>query len=268
MNTIVRESVESGSRPGDLRIAAVGDLHFDGSIPKIEELQVVLHEAARTADILLLCGDLTTHGQPGEIAAFVRELQSFEGHVIAVLGNHDHESDCAPMLEDMLSESGVHVLEGAAVTLGNVGFAGVKGFGGGFGKGRIEPFGERALKTFVEIAIEEADRLDAALATLETPVKVVLTHYAPIVETLHGEPEYLWPFLGSSRLMHTIDKHGAAVAFHGHAHYGSPSGRTAAGIPIHNVSLPVLRTALKQHLRIWTPGRAVASSSTRLAQEA
>lgn len=269
-----REARLQASLPPGPRIAAVADLHFDASEAAIDDLQTLLAEAAATADILLVCGDLTTHGRPGEIAAFVRELHTFEAPVVAVLGNHDHESDCAPMLEDMLTESGVHVLDGAAVEIGSIGFAGAKGFGGGFGKGRIEAFGERALKTFVEVAIDEADRLDRALSTVKAPTKVVLTHYAPIVDTLHGEPEYLWPFLGSSRLMHVIDKHEVAVAFHGHAHYGSPSGTTAGGCVVHNVALPVLRTALKQQLRVWTPtapgpaaaGAAAAAGEVGTAQ--
>ncbi len=146
--------------------------------------------------------------------------------------------------------------------LQGVGFVGVKGFGGGVGRGRVEAFGERALKSFVRATMAEAEKLDQALRTVDTAHKVVIMHYAPVADTLHGEPEMIWPFLGSSRFAELIDQHDASVVFHGHAHLGAPEGVTPAGIPVFNVSLPVLgRAGLP--CRIW---KAPAATAGRVAQ--
>ena len=229
--------VERGSRR--VRIAAVGDLHFDATQ---QGTLVDLFSAVNTqADILALCGDLTTHGEPDHMRAFVKELGGVEMPIVAVLGNHDHEHDAAAEVSAILMERGVHVLDGGQVVIQGIGFAGAKGFAGGYGRGALAPFGERLIKDFVSAAIEEAIKLETALRTLTTDVKVVLMHYSPVVDTLVGEPEYVYPFLGSSRLLEPLETHGATVIFHGHAHNGRLEGRTPSGVPVFNVALPLLR---------------------------
>lgn len=122
-----------------------------------------------------------------------------------------------------------------------VGFAGVKGFMGGFGRGTLTAFGEAETKTFVSTALDEVQRLEQALRRLATPVRVAVLHYAPIAATVRGEPEVIFPFLGTDRLAEPLDRYGASVAFHGHAHSGAFRGETPGGVPVFNVSLPVLR---------------------------
>ncbi len=223
-----------------LRIAAVGDVHFDGTTTGA--LREVFAEANREADVLALLGDLTTHGRPEQIEAFIGELKGVEIPILAVLGNHDHESDAAPTITQMLTERAIHVLDGSGVVIQGVGFAGTKGFAGGFGRGALAPFGESLIKQFARQAIDESIKLENALRVLTSETRVVLLHYAPIEGTVHGEPEVIWPFLGSSRLVQPIDTIGANVVFHGHAHHGSFEGRTPGGVPVFNVSLPILRT--------------------------
>src|SRR5690606_10275063 len=148
-----------------------------------------------------------------------------------VLGNHDYECDRVDLIQEMLEDAGVRVLDGTNVEIEGVGFAGAKGFGGGFGRRTLGPFGERVYKDFVQAAIDEALKLETALRTLETETRVVLLHYAPIPDTLHGEPLELFPFLGSSRLLQPIETYGASVVFHGHAHVGTPDGQSPGGVP-------------------------------------
>jgi Icc-related predicted phosphoesterase len=221
-----------------LRIAGVADLHFDetrrGSM--IEVLAAAGH-----ADVLALCGDMTSHGRPEQMRAFVDELAMVEIPVVAVLGNHDYEAERAPELVEIMREAGIYVLDGDYVVINGVGFAGTKGFAGGFGRGLLGPFGERLIKDFVQAAIDEALKLENALRALNTETKVVLMHYSPIAETLAGEPEAIYPFLGSSRLLTPLEDHGATVIFHGHAHHGIAEGRTPKGVPVLNVALPVLQ---------------------------
>jgi len=222
-----------------LRIAAVGDVHFDGA--GTGTLRETFAEANREADVLALVGDLTTHGRPEQIEAFIDELKGVEIPILCVLGNHDYEGDAAPVITQMLTDRDIHVLDGSGVEIQGVGFAGTKGFAGGFGRGALAPFGEALIKEFAKHAIDESIKLENALRNLNAETRVVLLHYAPIEETVHGEPEMLWPFLGSSRLVQPIDTMGANVVFHGHAHHGSFEGRTPGGVPVFNVSLPVLR---------------------------
>ncbi|MFO7260180.1 MAG: metallophosphoesterase [bacterium] len=251
---------ERGTRR--VRIAAVGDLHFDGT--QRGALVDLFSAINAEADILALCGDLTTHGHPDHMRAFVKELTGVEVPIVAVYGNHDHEYDATEELTAILAERGVHVLDGGQVVIQGIGFAGAKGFAGGYGRGALAPFGERLIKDFVGAAIEEAIKLETALRTLTTDVKVVLMHYSPVTDTLRGEPEYIYPFLGSSRLLEPLETHGASVIFHGHAHAGQLEGRTPSGVPVFNVALPLLR----QHglsFRIWeTP----APERRRAAQPA
>ena len=225
----------------ELRIAAVGDVHFDGS--RNGTLRELFADIDHNADILALCGDLTTHGAPEQMKAFVDELAGVEVPIVAVLGNHDFESAAEQECSDMLCDAGVHVLDGTHIVIEGIGFAGTKGFAGGFGRGALGPFGEQLMKDFVNAALDEALKLEKALHQLDTDTKVVLLHYSPIEDTVRGEPEPIWPFLGSSRLLQPLDIHGAAVVFHGHAHHGSLEGETPGGIPVFNVSLPLLAEA-------------------------
>lgn len=222
----------------ELRIAAIGDIHFDGSgHGSLRELFADIH---RNADVLALCGDLTSHGQPEQMKSFVDELAGVQVPIVAVLGNHDCESSAEQEVTEILTDAGVHMLDGTHIIIEGIGFAGTKGFAGGFGRGALGPFGEQLMKDFVNAALDEALKIEKALHQLNTQAKVVLLHYAPIEDTIRGEPEPIYPFLGSSRLLQPLDTHGASVVFHGHAHHGSLEGRTPGGIPVFNVSRPLL----------------------------
>ncbi|MDQ4075778.1 MAG: metallophosphoesterase, partial [Chloroflexota bacterium] len=198
-----------------MRIAAIGDLHYRPN----SVFRPLLQEIEREADLLVLAGDLTDTGRPIEMEVLLSELGPFPLPVVAVLGNHDHESGQAERLSDMLRAAGVILLDGTVVEVEGVGFVGTKGFCGGFGDTMIQPFGELALKTFIQEGLEEAVRLENALTKLRPERKVVVLHYAPIPETLEGEPLELYPFLGSARLANAIDRHGVDVIVHGHAHF-------------------------------------------------
>ncbi|HUG40344.1 MAG TPA: metallophosphoesterase [Longimicrobiales bacterium] len=221
-----------------LRIAVVGDLHYDersrgGLTERFDRVN-------READVLALVGDLTTHGQPEQMVAFLDELRVVNVPVVTVLGNHDHEGEATDQLCAMLDDAGVVVLDGDAVEIEGVGFTGVKGFAGGFGRAALGPFGEPLIKDFVQAAVDESLKLERGLRELRTEHRVVLLHYAPIADTLVGEPEQIYTFLGSSRLLEPIETLGADVIFHGHAHHGTYRGQTPSGIPVYNVSLHVL----------------------------
>jgi Icc-related predicted phosphoesterase len=223
-----------------IRIGAVADIHYerDGQ-PRLRSL---FEEAAKRVDILLLAGDLTDYGLPEEAHHLVHDLAAVGGlPVVAVLGNHDVESGREEDLVHILRAADVKVLDGESVEIKGVGIAGIKGFGGGFGRGTLEPWGETGVKAFVRESVDESLKLERALARLRTPVKIALLHYAPIRTTVVGEPEEIFPFLGSGRFEEPLNRFGVAAAFHGHAHRGSPEGHTATGIPIYNVSLPVLQ---------------------------
>jgi Icc-related predicted phosphoesterase len=224
-----------------LRIAAVGDLHCTKTSQG--KLAPIFAHAAARADVLLLAGDLTDYGHPEEAQVLARELAAAKVPTIAVLGNHDFESGQQDEVKRILVEAGIHVLDGDAHEIDGVGFAGVKGFAGGFGQRALGPWGEDAIKRFVQESVDEALKLEAALARLRTPLKVVLLHYAPVEDTVRGEPPMIFPFLGSSRLEEPIDRYHAHAVFHGHAHSGSPDGRTKGGIPVYNVALPLLRAS-------------------------
>lgn len=232
-----------------VRIAAVGDVHVEEN--RRGQLFDVLGGIAGRADYLCLCGDLTYSGKIEQARALVDELKGVEIPILAVLGNHDHEGGVEEEMARILKDAGVHHLDGDGLVLDGIGFVGTKGFVGGFGKRSLAPFGEKALKLFVQLAIDEALRLENALRNLHTETKVALLHYSPIAETVKGEPEEIYPFLGSSRYLPPLEMHGTSVIFHGHAHRGTLEGRTPAGIPVYNVALPLLR----EHgmaLRVWT----------------
>lgn len=222
----------------ELRVAAVADLHFDGS--QHGTLRELFADVQQNADVLALCGDMTSHGRPDQMRGFVDELAGVELPVVAVLGNHDYESGAEQECAELLSEAGVTVLDGTAAIIEGIGFAGTKGFAGGFGRSALGPFGEKLIKDFVDAAVEEALKLERALHEIDAATKVVLLHYSPIQDTLLGEPEVVYPFLGSSRLLQPLDTLGAQVIFHGHAHHGTAEGRTPGGIPVYNVAQPLL----------------------------
>jgi uncharacterized protein len=230
-----------------IRIAAVGDMHYDEhSRGSLSEL---IDQVNREADILAMVGDLTTHGRPEQMEAFLEELRPVGIPKVTVLGNHDHETQQAERLAGMLADAGVMVLDGQAVEIDGIGFTGVKGFAGGFGKRALGPFGEKLIKDFVQCAIDEALKLERGLREMQTEHRVVLLHYSPIVDTVKGEPEEIYSFLGSSRLLDPIETLGADVVFHGHAHFGTYRGATPSGIPVYNVGVHVLEAeGLKVHI--------------------
>ncbi len=225
-----------------VRVAAVGDLHCTRA--STGALQPLFARAAESADVLCLCGDLTDYGLPEEAHVLAAELKA-AGHmpIVAVLGNHDFESGKAEEVKRVLSGAGVRVLDGEACELLGVGFAGVKGFLGGFGTRALQAWGEPSLKRLVGETVEETLKLESALARLRTARRVALLHYSPIAATVDGEPADILPFLGSSRLEEPLNRYAVAAAFHGHAHYGRAEGRTTGGVPVYNVALPLLKRA-------------------------
>jgi Icc-related predicted phosphoesterase len=224
-----------------IRIAAVADIHVKKSSQGA--FQPLFTHATENADVLLLCGDLTDYGTPEEGKALAKEITtSLRIPAIAVLGNHDFESGHEKELAQMLTDAGVTVLDGDSHEIHGVGFAGVKGFGGGFGRRQLGAWGEKIIKDFVHECIEEALKLEAALARLRTPQKIGVLHYSPIHATVEGEPEEIVPFLGSSRLEDPLDRYRVTAVFHGHAHRGSLEGRTKGGAPVYNVAMPLLQS--------------------------
>jgi Icc-related predicted phosphoesterase len=225
-----------------VRVAAVADLHCTRNSQGL--FLSLFTEVNARADVLLVCGDLTDHGLPEEAQVVVRDLTAaVKIPTLAVLGNHDWHSGKHEELEQILSEAGVKVLDGDDYEVLGIGFAGVKGFAGGFGRHTLEAWGEEAIKHFVYESVEEALKLEKALARLPGPQRIVALHYAPIQATVEGEPPPIFPFLGSSRLEEPINRYQVTAVFHGHAHHGSPEGKTREGIPVYNVSLSVLRQA-------------------------
>jgi Icc-related predicted phosphoesterase len=204
-------------------------------------LQPIFAAVAEQADVLVLCGDLCDYGLAEEAQVLVRELSAVRVPVVGVLGNHDFESGQQDAVKEILCAAGVQVLDGDACEINGIGFAGVKGFGGGFGARALGPWGENTIKAFVREAVDEALKLESALARLRVEHRVAVLHYSPIQATVEGEPEAIFPFLGSSRLEEPLNRYPANAVFHGHAHHGSPEGQTQTGIPVYNVSLPLLR---------------------------
>jgi len=223
-----------------IRIAAVGDLHIHKTSKGA--LQPLLSPVNEGADVLLLCGDLTDYGLPEEAHILAQELKSaVRIPIVGVLGNHDYESGKEREVRAILTDVGVELLDGEATEIHGVGFAGVKGFIGGFDRGTLGACGEAAIKRFVQEALDEAMKLESALARLRTPRRIAILHYSPVRATVEGEPLEIYPFLGTSRLEDPLDRYAVDAVFHGHAHNGSPQGRTRAGIPVYNVALPLIR---------------------------
>jgi Icc-related predicted phosphoesterase len=224
-----------------VRFAAVGDLHCTKDAAG--SLRHFFAQAAEAADVLLLCGDLTDYGTTAEAKVLAGELAqvAMARPVVAVLGNHDFESDQPEEVTRILKDAGVRVLDGEAVEVLGVGIAGAKGFAGGFGRGALGPWGEHAIKAFVQEALHEALKLESALAKLRTEHRIALLHYAPIAATVQGEPLEIFPFLGTTRLEEPLIRYPVSAVFHGHAHRGTPEGKTVNGTPVFNVAMPLLR---------------------------
>jgi Icc-related predicted phosphoesterase len=223
-----------------VRLAALGDLHCAKTSQAA--MQTMFAQVAAHADVLLLCGDLTDYGLPEEAQLLAKELStSVKIPVVAVLGNHDFHSDKPDEVKKILGDAGTTVLDGDACEIHGIGFAGVKGFVGGFGRGTLAPWGEPMIRRFVHEAIEEALKLEGALARLRTEHRIALLHYAPIQATVVGEPPEVYPFMGCSRLEEPLHRYPMTAVFHGHAHHGSPEGKTSSGVPVYNVALPLLR---------------------------
>ncbi len=223
-----------------IRLAAVADLHCTKT--SRGSFRGLFERVAEEADVLALCGDLTDYGLPEEAHVLVEEMAvAARIPTVAVLGNHDFESGRQDEVWQIFKEAGVVLLDGDACEIRGVGFAGVKGFAGGFGRGTLGAWGEPAVKQFVQEAIDEALKLESALARLRTPQKVAVLHYAPIRATVENEPPEIFPFLGCSRLEEPLNRYPATAVLHGHAHTGSPEGRTGGGVPVYNVALPLMR---------------------------
>ena len=219
--------------PGTITVAAIGDLHVtEGSERRYRDM---FAEISEKADALALCGDLTNFGRIAEAESLAEDLEACTIPIVAVLGNHDYESGLADEVALILEQAGARMLGEQAVVIEGVGFAGTKGFIGGFGRGELGAFGEQAIKTFVDEALAEARILENALRSLRTERSVAVLHYAPIVGTVEGEPLEIYPFLGCSRLADAVDRFDNVKAVvHGHAHRGAYSGRTPRGVPVFN----------------------------------
>jgi Icc-related predicted phosphoesterase len=223
-----------------VRIAAVGDFHC--GVEDVGAYRDLFAQANADADVLVITGDMTRRGLASEFRIVVGELAEVKIPIVAVLGNHDYESNEVGEGSKVLRDRGVHLLCGDHFALNErVGFAGVKGFMGGFGRGTLTAFGEPETKAFVATTMNEVHNLELALRRLSTPFRVAVLHYAPIQATVAGEPEFIHPYLGTDRLADPLDRYAASVVFHGHAHAGAFRGRTPGGVPVFNVSLPVVR---------------------------
>lgn len=223
-----------------IRIAAIGDIHYTRS--SRGAFQPLFSYMAECADVILLCGDIIDYGLPEEAQLFTKDITSVvKSPILGVLGNHEFESAHQEKVQGIFTEAGITMLDGDACEHYGIGFAGVKGFGGGFGQHALQAWGEDTVKRFVHEAVDETLKLETALAKLRTEQRVAMLHYAPIAETVASEPVEIFAFLGSSRLEEPLNRYSVNAVFHGHAHRGSPEGKTSAGIPVYNVALPLLR---------------------------
>jgi uncharacterized protein len=223
-----------------LRVAAIADLH----VHKVHHGQYrpLFNEISNSADVVALCGDLTNLGLPEEAENLAGDLAALRIPAVAVLGNHDHQTGNGAEVKRILERANVTFLEDESYEISGVGFAGVKGFGGGFGSYMLSSFGEEATRNFVGEVLNECLQLENALRNLSTERNVVVLHYSPVAETVVGEPPEIFPFLGCSRLAETIDRfNNVAAIFHGHAHHGAREGQTGAGTPVYNCSIELLR---------------------------
>lgn len=233
--TIRRPMAENASKK--LKVAAIGDLHVRQERTSV--LRDLFAEISNAADVLVLCGDLTDVGNPREAEVLAEELRACSIPVIGVLGNHDYECGHAEEVANILRRAGLRLLDGQSCEIDDVGFVGVKGFAGGFGRRMLSSFGEAAVKSFVAEAMSEAMRLENAMRAVKNERAMVVLHYAPIAETIADEPPEIYPFLGCSRLAETIDRFKVSAVVHGHAHRGRYEGRTPGGAPVYNVAFTV-----------------------------
>jgi Icc-related predicted phosphoesterase len=249
-----------------VRIAALGDLHYGRTTPP-GSLQPLFTSINDEADILALTGDLTDYGLIEEAKGFVKELiPAVKIPIVAVLGNHDFESGQQAEIVKILADAGVMTLDGDSTEILGIGFAGIKGFCGGFGRRALGPWGEDIIKRFVHEAVDEALKLEAALARLRNDQIVALLHYAPIQATVEGEPLEIYPFLGCSRLEDPITRFPVSVVFHGHAHHGAAEGRTRTNVPVYNVSASLMREIFPDRpFRLIELGPSAAAAADRRA---
>jgi Icc-related predicted phosphoesterase len=241
-------SVVDHAKNGSIvRVAAVGDLHCTRT--SHGALQQLFTQVSGAAQMLLLAGDLTDTGLPDEARVLARELSALHVPGVAVFGNHDHESGKQDEIREILTAAGLTVLDGDTCEIQGVGIAGVKGFAGGFGKHALGSWGEEVIKVFVREAVNEALKLEAALARLQSEQRIVLLHYSPIQQTVEGEPVEVYPFVGSSRLEEPIGRFPVTAVFHAHAHHGRPEGVTKDHVPVYNVSMPLLARTYPEQAR-------------------
>ena len=228
-----------------IRVAAAGDLHF--GTDSAGKLRPRLEHLPDHADLLLLAGDLTRYGDPNEAAVLADELKDLPIPIFAVLGNHDYHLGQENAVREVLERAGVQVLEGEGTVVDvngqRVGVAGTKGFGGGFAGACGTEFGEREMKAFMAHTREISEQLEKAIDSLDADMRVVILHYSPVKGTLQGERLEIFPFLGSYLLAEPIDRVGADLVVHGHAHHGTEKGITPGGIHVRNVALPVIKHA-------------------------
>jgi len=230
-----------------LRIAAAADLHVKKTA--VGGLTELFTKVSQSADVLLLGGDLTDYGSPDEARTLAKDITaSLRIPAIGVLGNHDYETGKEDEIVKILTDAGVTILDGGVVEIEGVGIAGVKGFGGGFGRRSLGAWGEQIIKQFVHETIEEALKLEAALARLRTFQKIALLHYSPIQATVEGEPPEIIAFLGSTRLEEPIDRYRVSTVFHGHAHHGTLEGKTKGNAAVYNVAMPLLKKKFPDRL--------------------
>jgi Icc-related predicted phosphoesterase len=223
-----------------VRIAAIADLHFTRTSQGA--YQPLFTRLTTEADVLLICGDLTDYGLVEEARLLAREINSsLKIPAVAVLGNHDFEGGQQEEIKSVLIDAGIIVLDGDTCEVHGIGFAGVKGFAGGFDRGTLGPWGESAIKSFVREAVDEALKLESALKRLRNDHRIAMLHYAPVRATVEGEPPEIYPFLGCSRLEEPITRYNVTAVFHGHAHHGRAEGRTRTQVPVFNVSMTLLR---------------------------
>lgn len=247
------QTPQPGMEPGPpqkLRVAAVGDLHVgDGASPYRDLFERVGDEA----DVLCLCGDMVNFGKTTEVEALLKDLSLCRIPIVGVMGDHEHECGQPEVITEMFCDAGVTMLSGGRNhEIRGVGFAGAKGFVGGFGRYMLSSFGEASIKSFVQEAVDDANQLETSIRSLRTERSVVLLHYAPVVDTVMGEPPEIHCFLGSSRLAETIDRYdNVSLVVHGHAHRGAPEGHTHKGVPGYNVALPVLRSLGERPYRVF-----------------
>ncbi|MFD3441054.1 metallophosphoesterase [Streptomyces sp. NPDC058685] len=251
-----------------IRVAAVGDIHMAPDSAGV--LRPAFETLGECADLLLLAGDLTRHGTLDEAAVVAREVAGLDVPVVAVLGNHDYHSDLQTEIAHLLGEAGVTVLEGDGTVLDiggvRVGIAGTKGFGGGFAGREGGDFGEPEMKNFIRLTKRCSEELRRSLEDLrerDCTVRIALTHYAPVADTLAGEPLEIFPFLGSYLLAEAMDAAGADLAVHGHAHHGAEHGMTSGGVRVRNVAQPVIGRAFAvYHLAVHDDDAQAHAAST------